>query len=184
MLTLKCARLLLKSIEDSFKYQVSLCELYYREQWLEKKFVFNLVSLLFDACDFLINVQLFYIIVKRGALPIYILSDVLDNLTRLGKTVMQLYKWRQFIHKLRALKDVASTEDSQLQCCICLGDINKGKQLSCSHVFHMGCLRTWLIEKAECPTCRKPIRLDKQGEERVNRRHNRMRVEQRMQERR
>ena len=133
----------------------------------------------------MINSQLFYIIVRRGALPIYILSEVIDNLTRLGKSIVSLYKWRQFIHKLKALKDVESNEEHQLQCCICLGEIVKGKQLTCNHVFHMGCLRTWLIEKAECPTCRKPIRLDKQGsEERVNRRRNRVAVEQRLHERR
>lgn len=51
-------------------------------------------------------------------------------------------------------------------------------------MFHMGCLRTWLIEKAECPTCRKPIRLDKPHEDRVNRRRNRVLVDARMQERR
>jgi len=164
---------------------VSLFELYYREQWLEKKFVFNLISLFFDTCDFLINTQLFYIIVRRGALPIYILSEVIDNLTRLGKSIVSLYKWRQFIVKLRALKDIESNADHQLQCCICLGDIAKGKQLTCSHVFHMDCLRTWLIEKAECPTCRKPIRLDQNGtEERVNRRRNRIGIEQRLNERR
>ncbi len=72
--------------------------------------MFNLISLIFDVFDLLINLQLFYIIVRRGALPIYILSEVVDNLTRLGKSVMQLYKWRQFIYKLRALKDVESTE--------------------------------------------------------------------------
>jgi hypothetical protein len=114
VLTVQCVRLLLKAIEDSFKYQVSLCELYYREQWLEKKFVFNLVSLTFDVIDFLVNLQLFYVIIKRGALPIYILSEVLDNLTRIGKSVMSLYKWRQFIHKLKSLKDVQSSEQQQL----------------------------------------------------------------------
>lgn len=72
--------------------------------------MFNLISLIFDVFDLLINLQLFYIIVRRGALPIYILSEVVDNLTRLGKSAMQLYKWRQFIYKLRALKDVESTE--------------------------------------------------------------------------
>lgn len=96
--------------------------------------------------------------------------------------MMQLYKWRQFIHKLKALKDVESTDAQQLQCCICLGDISKGKQLGCGHVFHLGCLRTWLIEKAECPTCRKPIRLEQQpsAEDRVNRRRNRIAIEQRL----
>ena len=117
----------MKALKDNFTYQVSLFELYYREQWLEKKFVFNVVSLIFDVLDFILNIEVFYIIVSRGALPIYVFSDVIDNLTRLGKSVMSLYKWRQFIYKLKRLKDVVSNDDKQLQCCICLGDIKKGK---------------------------------------------------------
>lgn len=89
--------------------------------------MFNVVSLIFDVFDFLLNIEVFYVIVSRGALPIYVFSDVIDNLTRLGKSVMSLYKWRQFIYKLKRLKDVESIEEKQLQCCICLGDIKKGK---------------------------------------------------------
>ena len=110
---------------------MSLCELAYREQWLEKKFVFNCISLVFDTCDFLVNMKLFFFIVSRGALPIYILSEIVDNLTRLAQSGHALYKWRQFIYKLKKLKDVKSSspdgEGSQLQCCICLGDIETGK---------------------------------------------------------
>jgi E3 ubiquitin-protein ligase synoviolin len=157
----------LKSIEDNFKYQVSLFELYYREQWLEKKFVFNCVDLTFDICDFYFNIKLFFFIVSRGALPIYLFGEILDNLTRLGSSLVALYKWRQFIYKLKSLQDVTGgvakdgEEAKDLQCCICLGNIVKGKQLECTHVFHLVCLRSWLLEKVECPTCRAPIVLDK-----------------------
>jgi E3 ubiquitin-protein ligase synoviolin len=91
--------------------------------------------------------NVFYVIVSRGALPIYLFSEVVDNLTRLGKNSLALYKWRQFVYKLQKLKDVESNEEegNVLQCCICLGNIKKGKQLSCTHVFHMNCLRGWLI---------------------------------------
>jgi len=174
------ARLLLKSIEDNFKYQVSLFELHYREQWLEKKFVFNCVSILFDSCDLLLNLKVFFFIISGGFLPIYLLGEIVDNLTRLGTSCHALYKWRQFIEKLRRLKDVEGVEEGQegeqIQCCICLGDIKKGKQLSCSHVFHLVCLRSWLIEKVECPTCRKPIELDKQVANQEARRANQLRA--------
>lgn len=146
---------------------MSLCELWFREQWLEKKFVFNVVSFLFDTCDFLINSRLFVIIVSRGTLPIYILSEIADNLSTLTNKGIALVKWRQFIYKLKRLQDVnASSEEGAptYECCICLGEIKRGKQLSCSHVFHLVCLRSWLIEKVECPTCRKPIQLDRQPE--------------------
>lgn len=147
-------------------YQVSLCEIGYREQWLEKKFIFNVVSFLFDTCDFCINCRLFYIIVSRGTLPIYILSEIADNLSTLFNKGISLVKWRQFIFKLQKLPDVIGGDPDDkdaphYQCCICLGDIKRGKMLNCKHVFHLVCLRSWLIEKVECPTCRKPIQLDR-----------------------
>ena len=106
MLGFECIRLWLKAIQDNFKYHVSLLELYYEEQWLEKKFVFNCVSLCFDLADFAANVRVFLFIVQRGALPIYLLGEIVDNLTRLATNLLQLYKWRQFIFKIRQLKDV------------------------------------------------------------------------------
>ena len=147
---------------------MSLFELGYQEQWLEKKFVFNVVSLLFDTCDFLINSRLFLLIVSRGTLPIYIMSEIADNLSTLGHKGLALIKWRQFIYKLKKLNDIVATEEEgapTYQCCICLGDIKRGKQLTCGHVFHLVCLRSWLIEKVECPTCRKPIQLDRPANE-------------------
>ena len=36
-------------------------------------------------------------VVSRGALPIYLLGEVVDNLTRLGGSLVAMYKWRQFI---------------------------------------------------------------------------------------
>jgi hypothetical protein len=49
-------RLLLKAIQDNFKYTISLVELSLREQWTEKGFVFNIVSFLFDFTVLLLNV--------------------------------------------------------------------------------------------------------------------------------
>lgn len=35
-------------MQDNFKYTISLIELYYREQWTEKGFVFNIIGFVFD----------------------------------------------------------------------------------------------------------------------------------------
>ena len=49
-------------------------------------------------------------------------------------------------------------------CCICAEDIKSRQHISitkCNHVFHMKCLRTWLIEKCQkptCPMCRTDVR--------------------------
>jgi len=41
-----------------------------------------------------------------------------------------------------------------IECCICCETINKGKRLSCEHIFHKECIDTWFREKPSCPYCR------------------------------
>ena len=49
-------RLFLKAVQDCFKYTISLVELYYREQWTEKSFIFNIISFIFDFIVLLLNI--------------------------------------------------------------------------------------------------------------------------------
>ncbi|CAA3008522.1 E3 ubiquitin ligase RIN2 [Olea europaea subsp. europaea] len=47
------------------------------------------------------------------------------------------------------------------ECAICREPMAKAKKLSCNHLFHLACLRSWLdqgsTENYSCPTCRKPL---------------------------
>ncbi|KAL7146531.1 hypothetical protein ABFS83_06G047500 [Erythranthe nasuta] len=62
-----------------------------------------------------------------------------------------------------ALPDAASDELQAYddECAICREPMAKAKKLSCNHLFHLACLRSWLdqglSESYSCPTCRKPL---------------------------
>ncbi|XP_017252865.1 E3 ubiquitin protein ligase RIN2 isoform X2 [Daucus carota subsp. sativus] len=47
------------------------------------------------------------------------------------------------------------------ECAICREPMAKAKKLSCHHLFHLACLRSWLDQGLNnnylCPTCRKPL---------------------------
>ncbi len=45
-------------------------------------------------------------------------------------------------------------------CIICLEEIKKAKKLNCGHIFHLNCLRRWLEQNVQCPTCRTKIELE------------------------
>ena len=157
-------RLLLKAIQDNFKYTISLIELYYREQWTEKGFVFNIVSFVFDTIALLLNVKLFTYILSRQQFPIYLLSEIIDTFVRLGQSIQLFIQSRQLINKLKRLPDVDAEKD-QLQgidntCIICLEEIKQAKKLKCGHIFHLNCLRRWLETNVQCPTCRDKIELE------------------------
>ncbi|KAL2540074.1 E3 ubiquitin protein ligase RIN2 [Abeliophyllum distichum] len=62
-----------------------------------------------------------------------------------------------------ALPDATSEELRAYddECAICREPMAKAKKLSCNHLFHLACLRSWLDqglnENYSCPTCRKPL---------------------------
>eukprot|EP00262_Sarcandra_glabra_P020017 TRINITY_DN783_c0_g1_i1.p1 TRINITY_DN783_c0_g1~~TRINITY_DN783_c0_g1_i1.p1 ORF type:complete len:589 (+),score=56.43 TRINITY_DN783_c0_g1_i1:506-2272(+) len=47
------------------------------------------------------------------------------------------------------------------ECAICREPMSRAKRLSCNHLFHLSCLRSWLdqglSEVYSCPTCRRPL---------------------------
>ncbi|KAJ1290924.1 hypothetical protein BS78_02G279500 [Paspalum vaginatum] len=53
------------------------------------------------------------------------------------------------------------------ECAICKGPMARAKKLSCNHLFHLACLRSWLdqglMEGYSCPTCRRPLSLSSEG---------------------
>ncbi|PIN22400.1 E3 ubiquitin ligase [Handroanthus impetiginosus] len=66
-----------------------------------------------------------------------------------------------------ALPDATSEELRAYddECAICREPMAKAKKLSCKHLFHLACLRSWLdqglSESYSCPTCRKPLFTDR-----------------------
>jgi len=50
--------------------------------------------MVFDMADLALNVRVFLFVVSRGSLPLYLLGEVVDNLTRIGTSLVNMYKWR------------------------------------------------------------------------------------------
>ena len=49
------------------------------------------------------------------------------------------------------------SDDNTIVCPICLVDIVGGDRvvkLECDHLFHVGCISSWISRKAQCPACR------------------------------
>ena len=60
--------------------------------------------------------------------------------------------------KYKNIERVTSNEE----CSICLTKTNKPKcKTSCSHTFHVTCLKEWLKTSITCPLCRKTLNDDK-----------------------
>ena len=62
---------------------------------------------------------------------------------------------RRFLNGLNNLPDASQQQLDNLQdvCSICFSEMQKGKVLQCSHIFHYGCLRRWFQVRRNCPQC-------------------------------
>ncbi|CAN8325882.1 unnamed protein product [Cochlearia groenlandica] len=80
------------------------------------------------------------------------------------KRIKGYIKLRIALGALHAALPDATSEELRAyddECAICREPMAKAKRLHCNHLFHLGCLRSWLDqglnEVYSCPTCRKPL---------------------------
>ncbi|CAK9135158.1 unnamed protein product [Ilex paraguariensis] len=93
-----------------------------------------------------------------------LLLNIRALLSAIMKRVKGFIKLRIALGTLHGALPDATSEELQAyedECAICREPMAKAKRLSCNHLFHLACLRSWLdqglSENYSCPTCRKPL---------------------------
>ncbi|KAJ6714657.1 RING FINGER AND PROTEASE ASSOCIATED DOMAIN-CONTAINING [Salix viminalis] len=93
-------------------------------------------------------------------------------LSSIIKRIKGFIKLRIALGALHAALPDATSEELRAyddECAICREPMAKAKRLHCSHIFHLACLRSWLDqglnEIYSCPTCRKPLFVDRHENE-------------------
>lgn len=110
-------------------------------------FVISIFYLFFKC---LIFAAFIYKVSQRTKFPYGTLKSLITTASKLYKKLVLFKKY------LKLLKDLNSIEEVQVDstCAICTDDIETGKRLSCSHVFHASCLKMWCEREVSCPICR------------------------------
>nr|VDC75103.1 unnamed protein product [Brassica rapa] len=125
-------------------------------------FFLDMATLVMALCHFL------YIWWLHGlAFPVVdavLLLYVRALLSVILKRIKGYIKLRVALGSLHAALPDATYEELRAyddECAICREPMAKAKKLHCNHLFHLGCLRSWLDqglnEVYSCPTCRKPL---------------------------
>ena len=62
---------------------------------------------------------------------------------------------RTFLKRLDAVPEATEEQLREFKdvCSICYAEMNEGKVLQCSHIFHNACLRKWFQLRTTCPMC-------------------------------
>ncbi|XP_068666642.1 probable E3 ubiquitin-protein ligase RHA4A [Aristolochia californica] len=123
---------------------------------LYQTFIFS-VSILFTVILFL----LFYLFYLKRRRPSNLSSPEQLPTTMLSLP-FEVGLEKEFGYDLPVIsfnEDDSAARDTQ--CSVCLGDFELKEQLHqllhCKHIFHVDCIRHWLVTNATCPLCRASI---------------------------
>ena len=123
-----------------------------------------------DFAKLLTYLAFFTVILLHYGLPLHILRDVYMTLRSFVSRCGDLIRYRQATRDMDAMYPSATAEEmdrlGDRTCIICREELvvrqpgeragdgpnDTPKKLSCGHVFHFHCLRSWLERQQSCPT--------------------------------
>jgi len=146
------------------KYSVHMMDLRLDNGWPGKSVCLFYVDLVHDVVSmtlFLVFMLTFFV-QNPSRLPIYMMADVIQVARKLAQRLRSFRRYRRISLNMEIRFPDATDEEIEHNehCVICrdsLFEASKPKKLPCNHIFHIDCLRSWLVMQQVCPTCRAEI---------------------------
>mmetsp|Transcript_93902 Transcript_93902/g.265703 ORF Transcript_93902/g.265703 Transcript_93902/m.265703 type:complete len:616 (-) Transcript_93902:62-1909(-) len=146
------------------KYSVHMVDLRLDNGWPGKSVCLFYIDLVHDVVSmtlFLVFMLTFFV-QNPSRLPIYMMADVIQVARKLAQRLRSFRRYRRIsLNMEMRFPDATDEEIEQNEhCVICRDSLFEGskpKKLPCSHIFHIDCLRSWLVMQQVCPTCRAEI---------------------------
>ncbi|EKX31973.1 HRD1-like protein [Guillardia theta CCMP2712] len=158
--------ILASTITTTFlKYMLYVIDMRRHGRWSNKavySFYLNLISDLFQLFVYLI---FFSIVLSFYGIPLHIVRDLYNTFGNFKKRIADFIRYRRVIVNMNTRFPNATAEElSRMDhtCIICREEMQPphAKKLPCGHIFHFDCLRSWLEEHSQCPTCRMQVEID------------------------
>ncbi|CAF1146606.1 unnamed protein product, partial [Rotaria sordida] len=158
------AILIVSVISTAIKYILHSIEIRAGEQW-ENKGVFMLYSDLILGF-FRLTLYMVFIIVmmKIHTFPLFAIRPMFIAMRTFRKSCNDVLESRRAIRNLNTMYPDLTAEElanvADTTCIICREDMQVQqsiKRLSCQHIFHKNCLRSWFQRQQTCPICRTTV---------------------------
>lgn len=149
------------------KYSVHMVDLRLDNGWPGKSVCLFYIDLIHDVVSmtlFLVFMLTFFV-QNPSRLPIYMMADVIQVARKLAQRLKSFRKYRRISQNMEGRFPDATDEEIEQNehCVICresLFEASRPKRLPCGHIFHIDCIRSWLVMQQVCPTCRAEIPAD------------------------
>jgi len=162
--------ILVSLISSTFcKYILHSIDLASPNPWDDKSMYIFYLDLLIDFFKLITYILFFSIVVHYYGLPLHIIRDLYLTLRSFLGKCRDLIAYRRATSNMNERYPTATAEeleDGDRTCIICREEMIGGgveggpetpKKLPCGHIFHMGCLKSWLERQQSCPTCRQSV---------------------------
>jgi len=163
LITFECFTLFLDTIQTLVKYIIHLIDLNQDGVW-EQRGVLIYYTEFFTDTLILSATLLHYlhILIWHGSMHFSLIDLVLflhlrSVFVNLKDKLTQYRNYRKLADNMKNKYPEVSKEelrDIDDVCAICHDKMMTAKRLPCSHIFHPSCLRSWLEQHNNCPTCR------------------------------
>ncbi|PFH36036.1 zinc finger, C3HC4 type (RING finger) domain-containing protein [Besnoitia besnoiti] len=164
-LLFECLGMLVSSAISILKFAAHIIDVRLDNGWASKSAVLFYLELIHDVTSlviFLLFMSVFFI-TQPSRLPLYMTADIIHVVKALYKRILSFKKYRALTKNLETRFPDATADELEAAdtCIICRDLLFEGsKKLPCSHIFHIDCLRSWLVQQQSCPTCRAEIPTD------------------------
>lgn len=142
------------------RYVLHMVDMSIEGNWPQKGSYLFFLEFATEVVRFLAYVAFFSIIFTFYGMPLHIVRDVWMSYVNLKRRLIVFNKYRKLTANMQERFPNATEEElaaCEHTCIICRDQMDEGKKLPCTHIFHLDCLRLWLQQQQSCPTCRADI---------------------------
>jgi autocrine motility factor receptor len=154
--------LVIKTLYVLVRYSIHLWDVVHDGVWENRaiyvyycELIFEVSALFIDFCHHLHMLLWGNIFLSMASLVICMQLRFLFH--EFQRRIRRHQNYRRVVSCMEARFPMAAAEDLQRNsddCAICWEKMESARKLPCGHVFHNGCLRSWLEQDTSCPTCR------------------------------
>ncbi|CAA9990386.1 ERAD-associated E3 ubiquitin-protein ligase HRD1, putative [Plasmodium knowlesi strain H] len=146
-----------------FKFFVNIIDLRSANGLSSKATILFFLDILHDILSLIIFLVfiLVFILNNFSNLPLHMTADIIHVVKTLISRFKSFQRYRELTKNIETKFPDATEEELREvgTCIICRDDLKEGsKKLSCSHIFHVECLKSWFIQQQTCPICRTEIK--------------------------
>ncbi|KAG5559021.1 hypothetical protein RHGRI_008818 [Rhododendron griersonianum] len=142
------------------KYVFYVRDMLMEGQW-ERKAVYTFyLELVRDLLHLSMYLCFFLVIFMNYGVPLHLIRDLYETFRNFRVRIADYIRYRKITSNMDDRFPDATPEElntSDATCIICREEMTTAKRLSCGHLFHVQCLRSWLERQHTCPTCRAPV---------------------------